>query len=113
MKTKVAAFVVISMLTLVMPDPSLAQGPGWVYNLKVIRIVNTSNGGFNIRFSPDLTGCVSQSGYGAIFASIYPNHPGINRMKADFLVAYTTGDVVSVYLGDANCMVTEMFLGAG
>jgi hypothetical protein len=32
----------------------------------------SSNGGFNVRPSPDLTACGSQSGYGPNFASIYP-----------------------------------------
>jgi hypothetical protein len=59
----------------------------------------------------DLTGCVSQSGYGSSFASVYPNHPGINRIKADLLAAYLTGRRVSLYLGDDTCKVLETNLG--
>jgi hypothetical protein len=88
-----------------------ADGPGWVYNRTVVNIVNTYNGGFNIRFSPDLTGCTSQSGYGATYASVYPSHPGINRIKADIVTALVTGKPVSVYLSDSTCTVHETVLG--
>lgn len=108
----ISKFWILTLLAM-LPWIASAQGPGWVYNLKVVRIVTVSTGGINVRFSPDLSGCTSQSGYGAIFGSIYPNHVGINRMKADLLYAYATGDFVSVYLGDNTCMITEMFLGQG
>jgi hypothetical protein len=42
--------------------PAMAQGPGWTSVSTVIELVNTSNGGVNVRLSPDLTGCTSQSG---------------------------------------------------
>jgi len=90
--------------------PALAQGPGWTEVSTVIELVNTSSGGVNVRLSPDVTGCTSQSGYGSVYASIYPNHPGINRLKADLLVAFTTGARVALYLGDNTCMVSEMRL---
>jgi hypothetical protein len=89
-----------------------AEGPGWIVNVKVKQIVNTANGGVNVRVTPDLTNCVSQSGYGPNFASIYPSSPGISRIKADLLVAYVTGDVVSLYLSDSTCTVTETRLGS-
>jgi len=91
--------------------PALAQGPGWTANSTVIKIVDTSNGGVNVRLSPDLTGCTSQSGYGAAYASLYPSHPGLNRIKATLLTAYTTGATISLYLGDNTCMITEVLLG--
>ncbi|WP_116811989.1 hypothetical protein [Steroidobacter cummioxidans] len=91
-------------------SPATAQGPGWTVSSTVVRIVNTANGGVNVRLSPDLTGCTSQSGYGAVYASIYPDHPGLNRMKADLLVAFTTGMRISVYLSDATCTVGELTL---
>jgi hypothetical protein len=90
--------------------PALAQGPGWTAVSIVRDIVNTSNGGINVRLTPDLTGCTSQSGYGGAYASIYPDHPGIDRMKADLLVAFTTGAHVELYLGDNTCRVGEMRL---
>jgi hypothetical protein len=91
--------------------PSFGQGPGWTAVSTVVQVVNTSNGGVNVRLSPDLTGCTSQSGYGGSYASIYPNHPGINRIKADLLVALTSEIKVSLYLNDSTCTVTEMRLG--
>jgi len=91
--------------------PAFAQGPGWTEVSSVIQVINTSNGGVNVRLSPDLTGCISQSGYGSSIASIYPSHPGINRLKADLLVALTTGTKVMLYLSDNTCTVSEMRLG--
>jgi hypothetical protein len=91
--------------------PSAYAESGWIYNRMVVSLVNTANGGFNVRLSPDLTACVSQSGYGPNFASVYPTHPGISRLKADLLVGFVTGKPVSVFLSDANCTVLEMLLG--
>ena len=88
-------------------SPVHADGPGWVLNRTVVNVLNTANGGFNVRLSPDLTGCVSQSGYG----SVYPDHPGVNRMKADIVTALVTGRQVSLYLSDSTCKVTETVLG--
>lgn len=90
--------------------PALAQGAGWTASSTVVELVNTSNGGINVRLSPELSGCAGQSGYGSVYASIYPNHPGINRLKADLLVALTTGARVALYLGDSTCSVSEMRL---
>lgn len=98
-------------LLLALTVPALAQGPGWTANATIIRIVDTSNGGVNIRLSPDVTGCTSQSGYGGSYASLYPDHPGINRIKATLLTAYSTGATISVYLGDNTCRITEVILG--
>lgn len=90
--------------------PASAQGPGWTAISTVVELVNTSNGGVNVRLSPDLSGCTSQSGYGSVYASIYPNHPGLNRLKADLTVAFVTGARVALYLGDSSCSVGEMRL---
>jgi len=91
--------------------PALAEGPGWTNNSTIKKIVITIDGGVNVMLSPPLTGCAAQSGYGAAFASIYPTHPGINRIKADLLTAYLTGGVVALYLSDSTCKVAEMVLG--
>jgi hypothetical protein len=88
-----------------------ADGPGWVFDRTVVNIVNTANGGFNVRLSPELTGCTSQSGYGQHYASVYPSHPGLNRIKADLLTAFATGKPVSLYLTDNSCTVGETVLG--
>ncbi len=88
-----------------------AAGPGWTSNATVAKLVVTFDGGVNVLLSPALTGCTSNSGYGAAFASIYPNHPGINRMKADLMAAYLTGGTVALYLTDSTCRVGELILG--
>jgi len=98
-------------LTSAGPNPAQAEPLGWVTNRTVIALVNTGNGGFNIRLSPDLSGCVSQSGYGPTYASVYPSHPGLNRIKADMLTALATGKPVSLYLSDNYCTVGETMLG--
>lgn len=88
-----------------------AQGPGWSANSHVTKLVVTAGGGVNVRLSPELVGCVSQSGYGPNYGSIYPSHPGINRIKADLLAAYVADKVVAVYLSDDKCTITEVVLG--
>ncbi len=60
-----------------------------------------------MRLSPDLAGCTSQSGYGSVYASIYPNHPGLSRIRADLTVAFATGSRVALYLIDNTCTVGE------
>jgi hypothetical protein len=99
------------LLALAIAGDALAEGPGWVYNLTVTRLVNTANGGFNVSVSPALTACTSQSGYGPNFASVWPSHAGISRIKADLLVALVTGTPVSLYLTDNTCTVGETILG--
>jgi hypothetical protein len=98
-------------LSLVLSGPALAEGPGWVSNRTVVAMVNTWNGGFNVRLSPDLTGCTSQSGYGPNYASVFPDHQALKNMKADLLTALVTGKPVSLYLADNTCKVSEMILG--
>jgi hypothetical protein len=88
-----------------------ADGPGWVFNRTVVNLVNTTGGGVNVRLSPDLTGCTSQNDYGQNYASIYPDHPGLNRIKADLLTALVTGRVVSLYLNDNTCKVVSTIFG--
>jgi hypothetical protein len=108
---KLVGKAVVLTVLLTMAHPTVAQGPGWTELGRVIRIVNTANGGFNIRMSPELTGCVSQSGYGPTYASVLPSHPGLNRMKADVLVAFAAGADIRLYLSDSNCTVAEMVIG--
>jgi hypothetical protein len=91
--------------------PAYAQGPGWTANSTVLKLVVVSNGGINVRLSPDVTGCVSQGGYGPNYASVLSSHPGLEEIKADLLAAYLTGGVISLYLSDANCTVGETQLG--
>ena len=88
-----------------------AEGPGWTANSTVKKLVVTADGGVNVLLSPQQTNCVSNSGYGPGFASVYPTHPGINRIKADLLSAYLTGGVVALYFVDNTCRVQEVILG--
>jgi hypothetical protein len=88
-----------------------AEGPGWTVNSVVIKLVVTADGGINVRLSPGLTSCVSNSGYGASYASVYPSHPGINRIQADLMLALANGTPVALYFSDNTCRVTEMVLG--
>ena len=91
-------------------NTALADGPGWSGLRTVTEVVNTNGGGINVRLSPDLNGCVSQSGYGSHYASIYPNNIGINRINADLLTAYVTGGKVALYFNDSNCTVLETII---
>jgi hypothetical protein len=108
---KCAIGIAAASLLAAMTLEAHAEPQGWVYNRTVVAIVNTANGGFNIRLSPDLTGCTSQSGYGHHYASVYPSHAGLNRIKADMLAAMATGKPVSLYLNDNVCTVHETVLG--
>jgi len=91
--------------------PALAQGPGWTANATILRIVDTSNGGVNVRLAPDVVDCVSQSGYGSNYASLYPDHPGLNRIKATLLTAYAMNATIAIYLSDSTCRIQEVELG--
>ena len=91
--------------------PTFAAGPGWTVTSKVTKVVVVASGGVNIRLSPELSGCTSQSGYGGKYASIYPDHPGLQAMYALLLTAYTTGKDVTVHLSDNTCKVDEVVLG--
>lgn len=90
---------------------SFAVGPGWITNVKVVSVVAVINGGINFRLSPELTGCTSQSGYGPAYASVYPDHPGKDKIQSILLAAYMADKTVSVYLQDNTCEVIEVELG--
>ena len=109
---RVPVVLLIALASLAIASPATAEGPGWTTNSMVVKLVVTSDGGVNVRLSPDLTACTySNSNYGPSFASIYPTHPGINRIKADLLAAYLTGKPISLYLVDGSCRVGETLLG--
>jgi hypothetical protein len=82
-----------------------------VFNVKVTRLVVTSQGGINVRVLPELTACTSQAGYGARYASVYPSHPGKDRIAALLMTAYSLNKEVSLYLSDSSCTLTEVVLG--
>jgi len=89
----------------------LSSASGWTEAVEVKRIVVVGTGGINVSVFPELTGCVSQSGYGANYASIYPEHKGLNSIHSNLLAAYMSGKKVSLYLANDSCKVTEMVLG--
>jgi hypothetical protein len=105
MVTTVLAAVWGALLTATLP--AFAQGPGWTVPSTVADLVVTASGGTNVRLTPDLTGCEAQSGNGPVYASIYPTHPGITRIKADLLAAFTTGAQVALYLSDNERQIGE------
>lgn len=88
-----------------------AAGPGWVENVVVEKIVNTADGGVNVYVKPRLEGCVSNSGYGPNYASVYPNHPGLKNIKHDLTISLLTGTPISIYFNDNTCRVQETILG--
>lgn len=90
---------------------AVAAGPGWITTAKVVKVVGTINGGINVRLSPELTGCVSQSGYGANYASLYPTHAGKDKIASMLLAAYLSEKPVAIYLTDADCTIGEVVLG--
>lgn len=108
MKMRAVFLAVVSMLFL---TSAYADGSGWTANVTITKLVATQNGGVNVRVSPDLNNCVSQSGYGPNFASVYPTHPGINRIQAMLMQAYAQGVKVSLWLSDNNCTVGEVIVG--
>ncbi|MEJ7804688.1 MAG: hypothetical protein WKG03_02040 [Telluria sp.] len=110
---RIQTLFLVMMSALAFCLPAAAEGPGWSSNATVKKLVITGDGGINIMLSTPLTGCVSNSGYGPGFASVYPNHPGINRIKATLLTAYTTGGTVALYFSDNTCRVAEVMLGGG
>lgn len=91
--------------------PCWAGQMGWVTQAKVSKLVVAANGGINVRLIPELEGCVSQSGYGPRYASIYPSHPGIDRLHSTLLAAYMADKTVAVYLSDDKCTIMEIELG--
>jgi hypothetical protein len=106
-------YVIFAAVTAALSATSaFAAGPGWVVDAKVSKIVVTVDGGINVRLTPDLSGCTSQSGYGALYASVYPSHPGINRIHSTLLTAYASDKLVAIYLMDSTCKVGEIELGS-
>ena len=107
MKYKIA----LSILLLFAANAALADGPGWTVKSQVHRLVVTMNGGVNVRLKPELQGGTSQSGYGGKYASVYPDHPGIDKIYSLLLAAQSSGKDVQIYLADSTCKVGEAVYG--
>jgi hypothetical protein len=110
MKKSVLKMLAIGFL--VMGSSSAIAGQtGWVVSAKVKTIVATGNGGIDFRLVPELSGCVSQSGYGALYASVYPDNPALKNIQSILLAAYMADKPVAVWFSDTNCTVGEVELG--
>jgi hypothetical protein len=109
MRVLILAAIAVSCMVTV----STARGErGWSPNSIVKKLVITGDGGVNVLLEPKPVACVSNSGYGPHYASVYPNHPGINRIKATLLLAYQTEKPVALYYAEDNtCRVVEIQLG--
>ncbi len=100
--------IVLFAAILLLSQFTFAQDSGWSTTSTVKRIVITANGGVNVYLHPELQGCESQSGYGSGYASIYPSHPGIDRLLSSLLVAKTTKTPIQLYFTDNKCTAVEM-----
>lgn len=103
-------YVLLSSALALASFPANAE-QGWVVTAKIVKVVATVNGGINVRLSPDLTACTSQGGYGPNYASLYPDHPGKDKIASIFMAAYLADKPVSIYLLDATCKIGEVVLG--
>lgn len=101
----------LTLLFFLTPINGFAAGPGWIHNVDVYRVVIVVNGGVNVRVSPDLDGCTSQSGYGLKYASVYPDHLGLDKIYSGLLAAQLSGKKISIYLADDTCKVGEVVIG--
>src|SRR5690349_17416582 len=106
-----AACTLAASLMVVCASPASAENVGWTANVTIKKLVVTSDGGVNVLTSPPLSTCVAQDGYGNQMAWIPVTHPGLKQIKADLLVAFTTGTPMSLYLIDSTCKVAETILG--
>lgn len=90
---------------------SHAEGPGWQSTTKIKRIVVVSNGGVNVSFENELKNCTSLSGYGKKYASLYTDHPGIDRIYSLLMAAYVSQKDIQIYLSDNTCRIGEAVIG--
>lgn len=88
-----------------------AQEAGWFEASKIKRIVITTNGGINIKLVKSVSGCSSLSGYGGAYASVHPDHPGIERIYSLLLTAYIAEQEVQFHFADETCKINEVVIG--
>lgn len=111
LKKSLALNILVLKMALLGSAATFAEGPGWTVASKVTKVAVVVNGGVNVRLSPELKGCTSQSRYGANYASVYPDHAALELIHSTLVEAYKTGREVSVYLSDNACRVGEVVLG--
>ncbi|HEY8941037.1 MAG TPA: hypothetical protein VIM59_12635 [Cellvibrio sp.] len=102
---------IIALLVCGICNLTYAQGPGWSSVTKIKRIIVVSNGGVNVSLQSDLQGCTPLSGYGARYASLYPDHPGADRIYSLLIAAYLSQQDVQIYLSDNTCRIGEVVIG--
>lgn len=103
-KVRLAMVILLALFPMV----GTAGTKGWTAQSSIKAVVVTIQGGINVQVEPMLTGCVSLSGYGEKYASIYPSHEGIDRMYSALMAAASSGKKVMLYLGDDTCKITEI-----
>ncbi|NOU49871.1 hypothetical protein HG263_04890 [Pseudoalteromonas sp. JBTF-M23] len=103
-------YLVILKVALLWNSIAFAE-QGWIKQAKITKIVGVVNGGINVRISPELTGCTSQSGYGPNYASLYPDHQGKSEILSILLAAYMADKTIAIYLSDDKCKIGEVELG--
>jgi hypothetical protein len=102
---------IFSIAVLAFFSVNLHAETGWIPQAKITRIVGVANGGINVRITPVLTGCTSQSGYGPSYASLYPDHPGKDQILSILLAAYMADKTIAIWLSDNTCKIGEVELG--
>ncbi len=103
--------ILISIIFIGISSFCIAEGPGWYSTTKVKRIVVVVNGGVNVKFENGTTNCTSLSGYGKRYASVHPDHPGLDRIYSILLGAYMADKDVQVHFADDTCRINEVVLG--
>jgi hypothetical protein len=88
--------------------PAFAHGPGWTEPAKITSYVVVHDGGVNVALGNTLSNCVSNSGYGGTYASLYPSHRGFKSVHAALLSAFLTGKSVRIYMSDNTCRIEEV-----
>lgn len=104
-------FKILLVVALNLLSISAFAEQGWITQAKITKIVGVINGGINVRITPELSGCTSQSGYGPAYASLYPDHAGKEEILSILLSAYMADKTIAIYLQDDTCKITEVELG--
>lgn len=101
----------LCLAILVLISSSTFAEEGWIAQAKITKIVGVSNGGINVRITPELRACTSQGGYGPAYASLYPDHAGKAEILSILLSAYMADKTIAIYLQDNTCRISEVELG--
>ncbi len=108
---KYGVMYLVSIVIFIFTSLSVHAETGWIKQAKITKIVGVVNGGINVRITPELTGCTSQSGYGSRYASLYADHKGKEEILSIMLAAYMADKTIAIYLLDDTCKILEVELG--